>query len=86
MLAGFSLMKMLGSMAAFVGNAAMGAVHDATGTFTVPFCLMGVTLLLGALLTLTFKEPGELLIHIPPPLCACLLTTLKTATLCFPPG
>lgn len=57
--AGFSLMKMVGSMAAFVGNSLMGVLHNATGSFTVPLCLMAILLLLGSFLALTFKEPGR---------------------------
>ena len=63
---------MVGSMSAFVGNAAMGAIHDATGTFTLPLCLMGAILLFGTFLTLTFREPGDPPPYILPHLCSPL--------------
>ena len=49
---------MSGALAAFGGNAAMGELHQATGSFAIPMFLLAGLLLLGAVLALCFREPG----------------------------
>lgn len=52
-------MKMVGALAAFAGNAAMGELHEKSGSFAFPMLLLGGLLGIGAILTLSFREPGE---------------------------
>ena len=59
--AGFALIKMLGSFAAFLGNFGIGELHEETGSFALPVFLIAGLMAFGALLTLLFKEPGPTL-------------------------
>lgn len=56
--AGFALMKMMGAVAAFGGNAAMGELHEATGSFALPMFLLAGLLALGVVLAVHFEAPG----------------------------
>ena len=51
-------MKMLGSLAAFLGNLMIGELHEATGSYNVPMWLMAGLMGTAALLALCLSEPG----------------------------
>ena len=59
-LAGFAFIKMGGSFASFAGSALIGELHHATGNFAAPVFLLASLMTVGAVLAITFKEPGRL--------------------------
>ena len=56
--AGFALIKMLGALAAFVGNYVFGAFSSDGKNWTGVMALLAGVLFLGAVMTLFFREPG----------------------------
>lgn len=52
------MVKTVGAFASFAGSAAFGELHHLTGTFAVPLVFLGGIFSVGAVLALTFREPG----------------------------
>lgn len=49
---------MMGAFAAFLGNAAMGELHEETGSFELPMLILAGLLAFGAVLALSFDKSG----------------------------